>query len=244
MIINSNIQAYARSGEVRSRFGSRGLMAIANHFSSEPFKSASDRTGIIDYANWAMQHDGPGLYKYPTPANTDSTDPDYQVCCDFIPVHQTLGLPLNQDPDGIFESRYFVDVMKWFVKIIQSSVGNYGDPRGAIALTATAVSTRPILPCCTAADTTLIIQIERGFTAFIEDGSQKVSPRFASEHFSTQCDDYYELAGGLSPNGWRRIMATYGLATPATAFKAHTRKTSLSTNRRKLYIRSSSPIVG
>lgn len=88
-IITFYLQAYARSGEIRSRFGSRGLAAIVNHFSLEPYKSASDRTGIVDYASWAMQDDGPGLYKYPALANTNSDDPDYQVCRDFIRVHQT-----------------------------------------------------------------------------------------------------------------------------------------------------------
>ncbi|KAF7977690.1 hypothetical protein HWV62_2940 [Athelia sp. TMB] len=195
--------AYARVGEIRSRFGSRGLTAIVNHFSSETYKS--DRTAVVDYSSWASQEDGPGIYRYPAPANSNPKAPNYQP------------------PDGIFESRFFVDVMKWFVKIIQPSIGNFGNPRGAIALTATS--------------------IERGFAAFLKDGDQQLSPRFAAEFFSSQCDEYYELAGGLSENNWRRIMATYGSATPLAALKAHTKRTSLSNNRRNLYIRGSSPIL-
>ena len=132
--------------------------------------------------------------------------------------------------------------MKWFVKIIQPSIGNFGNPRGAIALTATSVSTC-LIPYHTATDIHSIFQIERGFAAFLKDGDQQLSPRFAAEFFSSQCDEYYELAGGLSENNWRRIMATYGSATPLAALKAHTKRTSLSNNRRNLYIRGSSPIL-
>ena len=44
----------------------------------------------MDYASWASQADGPGIYKFPAPANTYQSDPNYQVCgmSRRIRVHQ------------------------------------------------------------------------------------------------------------------------------------------------------------
>ncbi|KAH9018292.1 hypothetical protein EDB85DRAFT_1897238 [Lactarius pseudohatsudake] len=113
--------AYDRLVEKRSDFGARALEIVDRVFKQTEY--LDNACAVSQYAKWATEIDGPGLWKVPSPPGSLSTDDDYVK------------------PQDIFESQYMIDILQRLIKkpIENSRLVEYGHPKGAVALAAAGI---------------------------------------------------------------------------------------------------------
>ena len=66
---------------MRSRFGSRGLQAVVKFFDKPEYHA--DASKVQEYADYALQVNGPALFKSPAPVGAPSVrdEPGFIVSC-------------------------------------------------------------------------------------------------------------------------------------------------------------------
>ncbi|KAH9028283.1 hypothetical protein EDB85DRAFT_1892584 [Lactarius pseudohatsudake] len=113
--------AYDRLVEKRSDFGARALEIVDRVFKQTEY--LDNARAVSQYAKWATEIDGPGLWKVPSPPGLLSTDDDYVK------------------PQDIFKSQYMIDILQRLIKkpIENSRLVEYGHPKGAVALAAAGI---------------------------------------------------------------------------------------------------------
>ncbi|KAJ7837626.1 hypothetical protein B0H13DRAFT_1651482, partial [Mycena leptocephala] len=107
---------------VNMKFGTTAIQVVLKFFQTEQFTKASDpTTAIADFVAYALQPEGPMLYRIPAPLGLRKNQAEYTA------------------PKGFCESDFFIDTLSPFVKKMAGSKKDYGNIPGAIGLTAAAL---------------------------------------------------------------------------------------------------------
>ncbi|KAH9959509.1 hypothetical protein BGW80DRAFT_1256435 [Lactifluus volemus] len=107
-----------RINDKRAYFGRQAIKVVATHFNSPEF--AGNHVAIAKYASWATRHNGPGIWKVPTPV--DCTYPEDSIY--YI------------KPREIFQSPFVISVLTSFIKWCKGSCFDFGYPKGALGMAA------------------------------------------------------------------------------------------------------------
>ncbi|KIM38196.1 hypothetical protein M413DRAFT_30329 [Hebeloma cylindrosporum] len=129
---------------------------------------------IARYANWAVQPNGPALWATPSPDGL------------------TQGMEGYERPHGLFESKFVIDTAAPLLRLMKGSAGDYGKPKGGLALAAAGV--------------------ERAFSLWLPSGHRKsTKPKFSCETVGDLVGDYVVNTAKLSDKAWKRIEDAMGI---------------------------------
>ncbi|KAH7917934.1 hypothetical protein BV22DRAFT_1025475 [Leucogyrophana mollusca] len=161
----------------RSFIGRQAVAMLEGFFSGPKF--ANNPTAIAAYAKWATRFDGPALWRLPSPREcTDPNAPDYQGPVDF------------------FESEFIIKIFGIFLKATKGSMGEFGDPVGALAMSAAAV--------------------ERAFLMY-HTGAQVDRGQFSRDLSEPIVTGYLKDIRKLTPRRWNAIMQMRPPSSSGTA---------------------------
>ncbi|KAH9163592.1 hypothetical protein EDB89DRAFT_1859870 [Lactarius sanguifluus] len=189
--------AYNRLVDKWSDFGARALQVADKVFKQVEYMN-NTRT-VSEYAIWATGKDGPALWGVPSPQGVSSHDEDYVKA------------------QGIFESRYMIDILTTVIKKpMENSLlfdCGLGYPKGAVALAAAG--------------------IERAFSTFRSGQKVRVTP-FSRDNNGEIVAEYMHTLNALSECRWKSMLTVYSLEG-----EGQVEIRSLESSRRTLYIPSS-----
>ncbi|KAK1222163.1 hypothetical protein PQX77_015009 [Marasmius sp. AFHP31] len=171
--------AYNRASGIKSAIATAAVSRVNKEFEKDTYKGRPE--AIVLFAKHALQASGPLIYKSPTPINGSS-----------LP-----GTPGYQEPVGIFESSFIVEIMKTQIPSLDLSAAQYGRPIGGLAM------------ACAA--------LRRVFKdRVVSNGaSNKPSDRFDEEGYRPIVIAYVKQISNLRANGstWQHLMKQYGAGT-------------------------------
>ncbi|KAH7904192.1 hypothetical protein BJ138DRAFT_1107036 [Hygrophoropsis aurantiaca] len=203
--------------DYRVKLGERLAVLTVKRTQENGSKYANNPTAIASYAKWATRFDGPALWRVPSPREcTDPTVFDYE------------------GPIGFFESKFIIKIFGLFLKATKGSKGDFGDPSGALAMSASAVE-RAFLMYHSG------YQVDCGaksaIWAFFSEGV--CHHKWVPEIVDFVCPQLYlKDIHKLTPRRWNMIMEKSGLQTqPPTTVAPN--QSSLQERRGNLYTPSS-----
>ncbi|KAG5650966.1 hypothetical protein H0H81_010388 [Sphagnurus paluster] len=233
--------AYERIVDKRSLFGRNAINVVKEYFSQPQY--ANDEQAVRKYVMWALRRNGPALFKLPTPeeCTVDKKDPNYIVSSGFIrvSVHCTGLINTIQKPYGLYESSFVIKTMAPILKVMQNTLGGYGEPAGAIGLAAAAVSKIQYL---NGPFSSIEIQVERAFQMF-KTGAFVKGGAFSKPNAGRLVDDYVKNLKNFEEKHWIRIREACGVITTSHELEKEVAvgAPSLDYARADLFERSSPP---
>ncbi|EEB98522.1 hypothetical protein MPER_01951 [Moniliophthora perniciosa FA553] len=111
-----------------------------------------------------------------------------------------MGEPGYTYPDGIFESKFIVEMMQKHVVAVYSHSVAKGEPAGALAMVATALD-RAFLAC----------QRNNGVMP------EKPQDHFTNERYGKRVSQYMLSISKLRPHRWETLLELYGQAIDRSA---------------------------
>ncbi|KAL1740671.1 hypothetical protein HDZ31DRAFT_76726 [Schizophyllum fasciatum] len=165
----------ARVGEKRGLIDKAASKVVADAFAQPPYKDNVTKTEA--YARWAGRLNGPGLFRVPTPES-----------CTL-----RKGQPGYIKPAGMFESVYYIDTLRPFLKAYeQAQRVSFGRPIALLGMVAYA--------------------IERHFRAYRKlNQGQKVQPGdFSKDNAAVRVMDHMNNVRRFSDRRWDAIYTLCG----------------------------------
>ncbi|KAK1223203.1 hypothetical protein PQX77_013926 [Marasmius sp. AFHP31] len=171
--------AYNRASGIKNAIATAAVSQVNKEFKKAAYKDKPE--AIISFAKHALQAHGPLIYKSPTPMNGSA-----------LP-----GTPGYQEPVGVFESHFLVEIMKTQIPSLDLSAAQYGHPIGGLAM------------ACAA--------LRRAFKDRVTSNglSNKPMDRFDEDSYQTVVVAYVKQVSNLRTNGstWQHLMEQYGAGT-------------------------------
>ncbi|KAJ7602025.1 hypothetical protein B0H17DRAFT_1342370 [Mycena rosella] len=214
----------SRMGERRSAIGKGATVAVDRAFKSVKYYSAlhSDTPGacfthlVASDAKYAVRHNGPAFYKYPTPEHLSLLDPKH---------------PSYIRPTGFLESQAVIDTISPFLKDENFDLVVYEDddgndvvdtadlPVGALAMAAAAV--------------------ERAYKMYTRGVRVNKPKDFSAINFGADVAGYVKAIRGFKASRWDAVLTAYGCGVSEDDSLANIQSDSLDGVREQMYVPSS-----
>ncbi|KAG6916205.1 hypothetical protein DXG01_007835 [Tephrocybe rancida] len=175
------------------------------------FSKVPDYTGnpekIAHYVKWVLQKDGPMLYGVPAPFR-ELGQPD----------------PIKSPAKDCLQLQFVLDFVTPLVKYIRGSHGAFGEPKGAFALAAAALSP----------------SFEHAFPLCKTGVAEKAKSKFGGDDIRAVVNDFYMMnCEKFSDNRWIRLKKACGLVEVVEETKKLEAAQPLRGQRRTMYIAGS-----
>jgi hypothetical protein len=134
------LQSRDRLNEKRTFFGHKAIKLVSDFFKGETYLNKPK--AIAKYAAWAVRGNGPALFGKPTPLSCTVPRGSEGYIVSLLSFWDSVHwqLIILQKPEGIFESTFIISLLCQYLKWCKGSCNNYGQPIGALAMAAMAVS--------------------------------------------------------------------------------------------------------